>query len=99
MATYYPIEFLPENPTLGEPTNRNYLRNNLPYQISSNNQNPNTENDEDVVAQLGKKDTFLESSITNKTIENTYATTVSKELEKERLNPSNKTNTNNYVDS
>ena len=94
MATYYPIEFLPENPTLGEPTNRNYLRNNLPYQISSNNQNSNTENDEDVVAQLGKKDTFLESSILNKTLENIHANSVSKDINNTHENTSNNTNTN-----
>jgi len=65
MATYYPIEFLPENAELGKPNTRNYLRNNLPFQ-------PTTENsvDENVSAEFGKQVTFLESSINNTPVSN-----------------------------
>lgn len=53
MSTYYPIEFLPENQKLGEPNTRNYLRNNLPYEDSSDTQQP-----ENVVAVFGKNKIF-----------------------------------------
>jgi hypothetical protein len=65
MATYYPIQFLPENPELGNPNTRNFLRNNLPVQ-------PLTESniDEASVANFGKQITFLESSIDNNPVVN-----------------------------
>jgi len=67
MSIYYPIEFLPENPELGKPKNRNYLRNNLPYSdttkgpISTENDNNNNNS----VVKYGKKETYLSSSINN----------------------------------
>ena len=74
MSTYYPIEFLPENQKLGEPNTRNYLRNNLPYEDTSDTQQP-----ENVVAVFGKKQDFLTSSINNEPLKNTYETTVDKD--------------------
>jgi hypothetical protein len=73
MATYYPIEFLPENPDLGSPNTRNFFRNNLPVQ-------PVTESDVDEtsVANFGKKSTFLESSIENNKVLNTFENNVEK---------------------
>lgn len=76
MSTYYPIEFLPENPNLGKPTNRNYFRNNLPYQESSDNTN-STETE--VIANLGRETTFLESSLNNNKVTNKHENSVSKE--------------------
>jgi hypothetical protein len=62
MSIYYPIEFLPENPELGEPKNRNYLRNNLPY---ANTKTENNNNNNNSMVQYGKKETYLSSSINN----------------------------------
>jgi hypothetical protein len=63
MSIYYPIEFLPENPELGKPKNRNYLRNNLPYGDSKTEEKTN-ENNKSIV-EYGKKETYLSSSINN----------------------------------
>ena len=58
MSTYYPNEFLPEDEELGIPKTRNYFRNNLPMNESEGN-----EDQVDVVANFGKKQDFLTSSI------------------------------------
>ena len=76
MSTYYPIEFLPENPDLGKPTNRNYFRNNLPYQETSDNTSSTETN---VIANLGRETTFLESSLNNKKVTNKYENSIPKE--------------------
>ena len=55
MATYYPIEFLPENPELGDPKTRNFFRNNLPIQPSSQNSVDEKSVDEKSVAEFGKQ--------------------------------------------
>jgi len=73
MATYYPIEFLPENPELGNPNTRNFFRNNLPVQPVTE-----TDVDETSVADFGKKSTFLESSIENNKVLNTFENNVEK---------------------
>ena len=91
MSTYYPIEFLPENPDLGKPTNRNYFRNNLPYQESSDNTNSS---DADVLAKFGRETTFLESSLNNNKVTNKYENSISKE---ETKNTSGKNKTKNRV--
>ena len=75
MATYYPIEFLPENPELGNPKTRNFFRNNLPIQPSSQNSV-----DEKSVAEFGKQNTYLESSIENKPVINEHAIKVEKSI-------------------
>jgi hypothetical protein len=62
MSIYYPIELLPENPELGEPKNRNYLRNNLPYGDTKTENNINNNNS---IVEYGKKETYLSSSINN----------------------------------
>jgi hypothetical protein len=93
MTTYYPIEFLPENPDLGDPKTRNFFRNNLPFQ-------PSTESavDENSVANFGKQTTFLESSINNNPNINQNQNVVTKEKSllpnKETNNLSNSSKTN-----
>jgi hypothetical protein len=91
MATYYPIEFLPENSDLGDPKTRNFFRNNLPFQ-------PTTENgvDETAVANFGKQTTFLESSINNNPVinQNVVNKEKSKLPNKETNNFSNSSKTN-----
>jgi len=67
MANYNPTEFLPENPELGNPKTRNFLRNNLPYSDTLGNAES-----VDVTAQFGKKEEFLTSSINNNELKNTY---------------------------
>ena len=63
MSTYYPIEFLPNsNLELGEPKNRNYLRNNLPF---SENQNETIDTTNENKINPQKKETFVTSSILN----------------------------------
>jgi hypothetical protein len=83
MSIYNPIDFLPENPNVGNPSTRNFLRNNLPYAESSNNEQP-----ENVTAQFGKKEEFLTSSINNDKLSNTYNNLVNK--------ANNQESTNNY---
>jgi hypothetical protein len=82
MSTYYPNEFLPENQELGIPKTRNYFRNNLPMNESEGN-----EDQVDVVANFGKKQEFLTSSINNTKLLNTHETIVNKDAK-----PENKTN-------
>lgn len=84
MATYYPIEFLPENSELGNPNTRNFLRNNLPVQ-------PLTESniDETSVANFGKQSTFLESSIENNKVVNKYENLVEKSNKEPTISESN----------
>jgi len=81
MATYYPIEFLPENQEansnintdIAPPNTRNYFRNNLPFQ-------PTTESstDQNVSAEFGKQITYLESSINNNPVTNQFELVVDK---------------------
>jgi len=87
MSTYYPIEFLPEDPDLGKPNTRNYLRNNLPFQ-------PTTENsvDENVSAEFGKQVTFLESSINNTPVKNQNELVVDKSKLEDRKTISKSSN-------
>jgi hypothetical protein len=81
MATYYPIEFLPENSELGNPQTRNFLRNNQPFQPTSE-----TSQDENVVAKFGKQVTYLESSINNNPVLNQNALKTEKTVLEERSN-------------
>jgi phage anti-repressor protein len=74
MSTYYPNEFLPENPDLGTPKTRNYFRNNLPFEETSGN--PEQAN---VTANFGKKQDFLTASINNDKLLNKYETIVNKD--------------------
>jgi hypothetical protein len=89
MATYYPIEFLPENKdvTDADPKTRNFFRNNLPFQ-------PTTESsvDESAVAEFGKKELFLESSINNNEVVNTNERSVEKSKLNTNLTTSQKSN-------
>jgi len=89
MATYYPIEFLPENKDVNDadPKTRNFFRNNLPLQ-------PSTEAsaDESVVADFGKKQLFLESSINNNEVINTNERNVEKSKLNTNLTTSQKSN-------
>ena len=63
MSIYYPIEFLPNsNLELGEPKNRNYLRNNLPF---SENQNKTIDTTNENKTNNQKKEKFITSSILN----------------------------------
>jgi len=61
MANYYPIEFLPENLDINEPNTKNYLRNNLSYSESANNNTDIVDNN------YGKKQSYVASSILNDT--------------------------------
>jgi hypothetical protein len=71
MSTYYPIEFLPNsNLELGDPKNRNYLRNNLPYSENTNVQEDTT-TENNTINQ--KKETYLTSSILNKNDTSEYS--------------------------
>jgi hypothetical protein len=89
MATYYPIEFLPENKELGNPNTRNYFRNNLPFQPSSENVV-----DESSVAEFGKQITYLESSINNSTIKNENELIVEKSILEDKKGSPNLTKAN-----
>jgi len=70
MSEYYPIEFLPEDPNLGKPNTRNYLRNNLPY-AEENKSTPEVEANENI-DNNGSKLTYLSSSITNGPVTKKY---------------------------
>jgi hypothetical protein len=84
MATYYPIEFLPENKELGNPTTRNFLRNNLPVQpLSESNV------DEASVANFGKQITYLESSINNNPVVNQHEINVDKSITSNKIDLEN----------
>jgi len=84
MSNYYPNEFLPETPDLGNPTTRNYFRNNLPFEETNKNNSP-----ENVTAKFGKTEQFLTSSINNDKLLNTHETLVDKN-KKEDNNSSSK---------
>jgi hypothetical protein len=86
MAEYYPIEFLPENPELANPTTRNFFRNNLPIEELNNNVI-----NENIVATFGKKYDYKTSSINNNILKNKHETIV----DKEKLNENNTNNNNN----
>ena len=53
MSNYYPNEFLPETPELGNPATRNFFRNNLPFEETNDNNSP-----ENVTAKFGKTEQF-----------------------------------------
>lgn len=76
MSTYFPNEFLPENSALGSPKTRNFFRTNLPFDEVSENQDTNKQ---DVVANFGKKQDFLTSSLNNDPLLNTHETIVDKD--------------------
>ena len=84
MSNYYPNEFLPETPDLGNPTTRNYFRNNLPFEETNENNSP-----ENVTAKFGKTEQFLTSSINNDKLLNTHETLIDKN-KKEDNNSSSK---------
>jgi hypothetical protein len=70
MATYYPIEFLPENKELANPNTRNFFRNNLPFQPTNTSETSEKPVDENSVANFGKQNTYLESTINNNSVKN-----------------------------
>jgi len=80
MSTYYPNEFLPENPSLGNPINRNTFRNNLPYgnPTVSNNKNDITNSTDGTIATFGSKTTYLETSLNNNPVYNQHEISVNK---------------------
>jgi hypothetical protein len=85
MSTYYPNEFLPENQDLDVPKTRNYFRNKLPLEESSKNQD-----NINVVANFGKKQEFITSSINNDDVLNTYETIKNKDNNNSKLNSTSK---------
>jgi len=91
MSVYYPIEFLPENQDLGSPTTKNFYKNNIPFA-----ENRGNDNSEDVVANFGRKQDFLTSSINNNKLLNTYETLVDKN---EKIKKQETTNLNTSENS
>ena len=85
MSNYYPNEFLPETPELGNPATRNFFRNNLPFEETNENNSP-----ENVTAKFGKTEQFLTSSINNDKLLNTHETLVDKNEKKDNNSSSKK---------
>ena len=86
MAEYYPIEFLPEDPNLGKPNTRNYLRNNLPYaDVSGKNTNTSVTETNNNIDNNGRLLTYTSSSIINGPVTDTYNDLVNKEVLDEKI--------------